>query len=249
MVLKPFWIFYVIMHSQYNCNIVHIVNVCVSKQQCFKFRLKHCCLETQKSSACVYLVLYTIVPRALLGQRLIVCEVECVIKVSIALQVDVTPDAKTCPTQFEVTNSNQSCYLYQVTTSAFSQAQLQQSCKALQPESHLVAVNTQQEHDAVKAFFTAADPVCGLIWTAGRTDNPAGLTDWYWDLRTCTTQKVTYFNWKSGEPNNKNNIENTIMMEFTSSFKMMDVPEDVSASGWFSSQTMCYVCEIDLPHG
>ena len=39
MVLKPFWIFNVIMHSQYNCNIVHIVNVCVSKQQCFKFKL------------------------------------------------------------------------------------------------------------------------------------------------------------------------------------------------------------------
>ena len=38
MVLKPFWIFNVIMHSQYNCNIVDIVNVCVSKQQCFKFK-------------------------------------------------------------------------------------------------------------------------------------------------------------------------------------------------------------------
>ena len=39
MVLKPFWIFNVFMHSQYNCNcIVYIVNVCVSKQQCFKFK-------------------------------------------------------------------------------------------------------------------------------------------------------------------------------------------------------------------
>ena len=33
-----------------------------------------------------------------------------------------------------------------------------------------------------------------------QTDNPAGLTDWYWDLGICT-QNVTYFSWKSGEPN------------------------------------------------
>ena len=38
MVLKPFWIFNVIMHSQYNCNIVHIIKVFVSKQQCLKFK-------------------------------------------------------------------------------------------------------------------------------------------------------------------------------------------------------------------
>ena len=97
--------------------------------------------------------------------------------------------------------------------------------------------------------MTGADPMCMLLWTAGRTDNPAGLTDWYWDLGTCTTQKATYFDWKGGEPNYKGNKENAIMLQSTSSFQMIDVAEEVSAAGWFSSNAMCYVCEIDLPHG
>ena len=38
MVQKPFWIFNVIMHSQYNCNILRIIEIFVSKEQRFKFK-------------------------------------------------------------------------------------------------------------------------------------------------------------------------------------------------------------------
>ena len=78
-----------------------------------------------------------------------------------------------------------------MTTAAIPQPQLQQTCKDLHPCAHLVAVNTQQEHDAIKAFVMAVTPTCQYLWTAGKTDNPVGLTDWYWELGV-TTQSIIY---------------------------------------------------------
>ena len=163
----------------------------------------------------------------------------------------VLPDREPCPAPFELANNNQFCYLYSVTTAAVPQPDLQQISKSLYPGAHLVAVNTQQEHEAIKAYVTTADPTCTYIWTAGRTNNATGMTDWYWDLGT-TTQPVTFFAWRTdiGEPNNDVNpqapVENAIIMESPYDFNWLDVYIDLPHSAWFRSQNMCYLCEIDL---
>ena len=154
-----------------------------------------------------------------------------------------------CRPPFELANNNQSCYHYNVTTAEINQTQLQQKCKSLHSGAHLVAVNTQQEHEAIKAYVTAADPTCQLVWTAGKTDNPAGLTDWYWDLGA-TTQNITYFDWTDGEPDNREAgripVENAILISAANNYKYFDVYEDVSFYWWFHAQRMCFICEVDL---
>ena len=157
-----------------------------------------------------------------------------------------------CRPPFELANNNQSCYLYNVTTAAIPQTQLQQKCKRLHSGAHLVAVNTQQEHEAIKAYVTAADPTCQFVWTAGKTYNPAGLTDWYWDLGTAT-QSITYFDWRNGEPDNvvaASNInivvENAILLVAANNFTYIDASEDVSLGWWFHAQRMCFMCEVNL---
>ena len=132
-----------------------------------------------------------------------------------------------------------------MTTAAIPQPQIQQKCKSLRPGAHLVAVNTQQEHEAIKAYVTAADPTCQIMWTAGKTDNPAGLTDWYWDLGTAK-QNIAYFDWTTGEPGNQKPVENAIVIEAAKDFTSGDAPEDVSLSLWFHAQRMCFMCEVDL---
>ena len=109
-------------------------------------------------------------------------------------------------------------------------------------------MNTQQEHEAIKAYFATAGLTCKYLWTGGKTDNPAGLTDWYWDLGT-TTQNITYFDWADGEPNNYNrtiHVENTIIVDVVKNFVYFDVGEDPSSGSWAQSQKMCFMCEVDL---
>ena len=88
----------------------------------------------------------------------------------------VLPDHKPCTVPYELANNNQFCYLPSMTTAAVPQPDLQQICNSLYPGAHIVAVNTQQEHEAIKAYVTTADSTCTYIWTAGRTDNPTGIT-------------------------------------------------------------------------
>ena len=119
--------------------------------------------------------------------------------------------------------------------------QVEKLCEYLHPGAHLIAVNSQQEHDAVRAYMTAANLACTIMWTSGKTDNPQGLTDWYWDLRTFN-QDITYIEWSVGDPNNGHPpIENVLVLLGWENFKFADAPIDLSfASG------LCSLCEIDL---
>ena len=109
-----------------------------------------------------------------------------------------------------------------------------------------MAINTQQEHDAIKAYITAAQPSCRFVWTSGRIDKPAGLNTWHWDLGT-TKQPVTFFNFKGYEPDNDHNQAAAfIVIDTVQGFEWMDIAEDVSGDSYFSSKTMCFLCEIDL---
>ena len=95
-------------------------------------------------------------------------------------------------------------------------------------------MNIQDEHDMIKAFVSAARPTCRFVWTSGRTDTPAGLTDWYWDLGTTTQLPVVYFAWSTArcEPNNNADgnatVENTILMDSHYDFTWEDVHGNLS---------------------
>ena len=140
------------------------------------------------------------------------------------------------------------CYFYNFTNKDIIQPQVQQMCEALHPSAHLLAINSQQEHDAVRAHITATDPACKLVWTGGKTDNPQGVTDnWYWDLRT-VRQDITYCDWKATEPNNAaSSGENTILLTAydPANFAYTDAPEDMSAYA-LEPPWLCSLCEIDL---
>ena len=127
------------------------------------------------------------------------------------------------------------------------QPQLQQTCQAFHPRAHLVAINTQQEQDFIKDYVTTTEPTCARVWTSGRTENPAGLTDWYWDLGA-TIQSITYFAWKDNEPNNGISfIDNALYMQTALNFQWSDVQDDLRTQLWyFNSLKLCYLCEIDL---
>ena len=117
-------------------------------------------------------------------------------------------------------------------------------CEALHPSAHLLAINSQQEHDAVREHITATDQACKLVWTGGKTDNPQGVTyNWYWDLRT-VRQDITYYDWKAREPNNAaSSGENTILLAAYANFAYIDSPEDMST---YELPWLCSLCEIDL---
>ena len=91
-------------------------------------------------------------------------------------------------------------------------------------------------------------PACVDCW---QTDNPAGLTDWYWDLGT-TTQNIAYFDWKTGEPDNAHAgripVENAILLmaAYNLNFAYFDAFEDVSYEPWFHAHRICFMCEVDL---
>ena len=86
-----------------------------------------------------------------------------------------------CPAPFKLSNSNRSCYLHQATTRFVPKAQLQQTCQSLHPMAHLVAINTQQEHIAIKTFMQTAAPSCQYVWTAAKTHVPGQAADWFWE--------------------------------------------------------------------
>ena len=123
-------------------------------------------------------------------------------------------------------------------------------CEALHPSAHLLAINSLQEHDAVRAYITTTDPECKFVWTGGKTDNPQGVTDnWYWNLRT-TTQDITYYVWDTdhNEPNNHaSSGENTIILRAYdgANFAYNDAPEDMSPYAR-DPPWLCSLCEIDL---
>ena len=157
-------------------------------------------------------------------------------------------EVEPCPAPFELVNNNQFCYLYSETTVMIPQPQLQKTCQAFHPCAHLVAINTQQEQDFIKDYVTTTGPTSTEMWTSGRTDNPAGLTGWYWDLGT-TTQGITYFAWKDGQPDNgwSSTIENAIFLEPANNFQWADVMDDLrSIKQYFPTSQFCYLCEIDL---
>ena len=152
-----------------------------------------------------------------------------------------------CPASapFELSNSNRSCYLHQVTTRFVPKVQLQQTCQSLHPMAHLVAINTQQEHTAIKTFMQTAAPSCQYVWTSAETHVPGQDTDWFWDLGT-TTQPMTYFDWQPRRPDNNGGTEKAILMSSAHNYAFEDDLDDLSNNAWYNSKTLCFICEIDI---
>ena len=152
-----------------------------------------------------------------------------------------------CPAPFELVG-NKYCYLYNVTTAAMPWSLLQETCLTLHPGAHLVAVNSEQEHDIIRSYMTSVTSICQSVWTSGRTDVPGHTTDWYWDLGI-SREQATYLHWEQGEPNNAaKRGENTIILRKGRNFDFVDIAEDVSFSSYWQRKKFCFLCEIDIAY-
>jgi hypothetical protein len=85
------------------------------------------------------------------------------------------------------------------------------------------------------------------MWTGAYKQAPlAGETaGWEWDLGTGGLVPVTFSKWVFGHPDNSDGDERHILLNRNKDYGWIDVLADLSANQWFSTNTMCAVCEYD----
>ena len=89
----------------------------------------------------------------------------------------------------------------------------------------------------------AAD--CFLVWTGGFAAVPSRYTDWYWDMGSGTSKKLTYTAWdvNKGEPNNHGGQEDAIALFYlTKLTNWNDVQRDISQITWYEGKNICFIC-------
>ncbi len=123
-------------------------------------------------------------------------------------------------------------------------SQAQQYCRDVHPAAHLVAINTEEEHNYLRNYLQEGDRAsCECVRTAGKAYVQGSPDKWYWEIGA-QKQNVTYFDWANGQPTNTGGQENTLMMFSFKSYKFGDTAEDVSTRSWYASKVVCNVCEV-----
>ena len=88
---------------------------------------------------------------------------------------------------------------------------------------------------------------CELVWTGGYAAVPSSETNWVWTMEQGTTKPIGYTDWRAGDPNNYNGEqEDAIVVSRDHQYTWIDVTLDATENGWFTSNTICFVCEINF---
>ncbi len=120
-------------------------------------------------------------------------------------------------------------HTYQLIQSPQSWTEARSQCERL--GGYLVTITSKEEQNFI--FDKILRHINKDVW-AGATDKDVE-GDWKW----ITGETFQYSNWRSGEPNNENGVEDYLELKLLFGFKWNDVPNAVKRN-WF-------ICEWDKP--
>jgi hypothetical protein len=142
-----------------------------------------------------------------------------------------------CPDEFAYDARSSSCH-HVVPSATFNAHGAAQACEQL--GAHLVAVDSEDEQQALEGLMAPTSEACGAWWTAGETSatDTRDKESWYWHVG-CQARPMDYRKWDSGQPNNKQGDEQHLRMRAASEYQWSDISPNPSTP-------FCALCEIDL---
>lgn len=157
----------------------------------------------------------------------------------------------TCPRGFTYLPGAGRCY--RVVRESHDWNSAARRCLELNPRSHLAAIETEAENDALKSFLASeinknvGNTACipnyfwsspgNLFWTSGQRliENDCG-SQFVWKVASDTKLVYEFTNWKAGEPSCGDKSEFCMDIDAKRNFAWNDIP---------CSLKICPVCEYN----